>query len=213
MEAAAGPRTPRQRPPGHMIEYYSELAAEPMLLDFYGAGFAATPLPASGSVSLPDTPYDLVVSEGVPPLAVAPHLSAAAAGLALVLMEPEPEPEQELEPEPEPEPGPELVERSRSRRVSFKNEEGEAASSVRSTSSSGSVGGQSSRSSSDSGIPKEPDEAVDLACSTLLTTVFLLLSTPTTSRSIATLVCVLAVTVFTAQSLFAWKLVNNASDP
>ena len=122
MEAAAGPRTPRQRPPGHMIEYYSELAAEPMLLDFYGAGFAATPLPASGSVSLPDTPYDPAVAEGVPPPADTPHLSAAPAGMALILME------------PEPEPGPEPVERSRSRRVSFKDKESEPASSVRSTS-------------------------------------------------------------------------------
>lgn len=54
---------------------------------------------------------------------------------------------------------------------------------------------------------------MDLACSTLLTTVFLLLSTPTTSRPLATLVCVLAVIVFAAQSMFAWKLVNNAADP
>jgi hypothetical protein len=79
--------------------------------------------------------------------------------------------------------------------------------------SSGSLSGQRPRSASGSGLPPEPDESVDLACSTLLTTVFLLLSTPTTSRPLATLVCVLAVIVFAAQSMFAWKLVNNAADP
>ena len=59
----------------------------------------------------------------------------------------------------------------------------------------------------------EPEESVDLACSTLLTTVFLLLTAPTTSRPMAVLVLVLAVTVFVAQALFALKLFNNASDP
>ena len=68
MAEAAGPSTPRQRPPGHMIEYYAgELASEPVLLDFYGAGFAATRPRALAPASLPDTPAETAVSEGVPP--------------------------------------------------------------------------------------------------------------------------------------------------
>jgi hypothetical protein len=59
-----------------------------------------------------------------------------------------------------------------------------------------------------------PDD-IDMACSTLLTTVFLLWAAPTiaTSRPMMSLVLVLAIVVFTAQLLFTIKLVGNASDP
>jgi hypothetical protein len=109
----AGPATPRQRPPGHMLEYYSAMASEPVLVAFYGAGFArTTPPPArTGQADLlaavaVASSGGAGVSEGVPPPAASLSLSA---GLPLVLMEPEPEPESELV-------------QNRSRRVSFRDE-------------------------------------------------------------------------------------------
>ena len=82
-----GPRTPRQRPPGHMIEYYTEAAREPVLAAFYAAGFVpptdtieklVTP-PGSDSTGglSPPTPA------GVPPAAdaeVVDEMSSSAPG-------------------------------------------------------------------------------------------------------------------------------------
>ena len=226
-----GPSTPRQRPPGHMHEFYSHHSSEPVLAAYYGRRPCGKPPAQSTSASAADAAALLgggggtprrVVEEGVPP----PAADAAGGGLSLELVEP-------AEPKPEPaEPKPELElkeagQETRERRVSFRNEADDELSRHASTSSMGSDASSSSGSSSalrssgrqrrprsnSNGLPAEPDESADLACGTLLAIVFLLRASPTAPRLLSGLVSVLATVVFAAQAMFAWKLVNNASDP